>query len=365
MFRFLLRPWVRVLRAELLALLLFVAFALLAFAARAQPADAGAVPATEAAPDSAGAPHVADRGQALQRALDAVVGVETVAVEDAGSAATLGHERQGSGVVIGSDGLVLTIGYLILEADHVDLKLDDGRAVPARVVAYDLATGFGLLQALAPLALEPVPLGSAAALDGDAQLLVVSGGDEGAYSVARMVSRRPFSGYWEYHIDTAVFTAPARTDHSGAGLFNADGELLGIGSLLVGDALGTGEGTRGNMFVPVDLLKPILAELRKGVTSHDSRRAWIGVNCVVWEGAVRVLRVTGSGPAAVAGLQIGDEIVAIDGVTVHDLASFYHALWQRDVERDVQLEIRRAGAAQHVTVRSQDRLKTLRQPQGV
>jgi S1-C subfamily serine protease len=210
-----------------------------------------------------------------------------------------------------------------------------------------------------------VPLGNAAALESDAQLLVVSGGDEGAYSVARMVSRRPFSGYWEYHIDNAVFTAPARTDHSGAGLFNADGELLGIGSLLVGDALGTGEGPRGNMFVPVDLLKPILAELRNGLTSHDSRRAWIGVNCVVLEGAVRVLRVTGSGPAALAGLQPGDEIVAIDGVTVHDLASFYRTLWQRDVERDVQLDIRRGHATQRVTVRSQDRLKTLRKPEGV
>jgi S1-C subfamily serine protease len=180
-----------------------------------------------------------------------------------------------------------------------------------------------------------------------------------------MVSRRAFSGYWEYHIDGAVFTTPARTDHSGAGLFNADGELLGIGSLVVADALGTGDKLPGNMFVPIDLLKPILAELRERGASSGSRRAWLGINCVVHEGSVRVLRVTDAGPAAAAGLDTGDEIVAIDGVPVHDLASFYRTLWQRDAERDVLLDIRRAGVPKRITVRSQDRLKTLRKPEGV
>jgi len=373
-----LRSWLRRMRARLVAPLRLVAMILtfaLAAAAHAQvPAAAADTPGTAsedkagppaAAPGSSVAAPSAERSRALQRALAAVVGVDAVAIEDAGSVATLGQEREGSGVVIGSDGLVLTIGYLILEADHVDLKLDDGRVVPARVVAYDLATGFGLVQALAPLATEPVPLGSAATVETEAPLLVVSGGDSGAYSLARVVSRRAFSGYWEYHIDSALFTAPARTDHSGAGLFNADGELLGIGSLIVGDARGTGESTRGNMFVPVDLLKPVLAELRERGSSLASRRAWLGVNCVVLEGAVRVLRVTGSGPAADAGLETGDEIVAIDGVSVHDLASFYKTLWQRDAERDVLLDIRRRGVAQRVTVHSQDRLKTLRRPEGV
>ena len=364
-----LRSWLRRMRAQPLGSARFVAIALMlalvaVSAAHAQAAQPRTDTDRAGAKDSdAGASD--QRSRALQRALAAVVGVETEAIEDAGSVAYLGQEREGSGVVIGTDGLVLTIGYLILEADHVDLKLDDGRVVPARVVAYDLATGFGLLQALAPLATEPVPLGSAASIEADAQLLVVSGGDGGAYSLARMVSRRAFSGYWEYHIENAIFTAPARTDHSGAALFNADGELLGVGSLVVGDALGNGESVRGNMFVPIDLLKPVLGELRERGSSRASRRAWLGVNCVVLEGAVRVLRVTGSGPAAAAGLETGDEIVAIDGVAVHDLASFYKTLWQRDAEREVLLDIRRRGIAQRVTVHSQDRLKTLRRPEGV
>jgi S1-C subfamily serine protease len=219
--------------------------------------------------------------EALARANAAVVGLQVVAVEDARSIATLGKERQGSGVLIGDDGVVLTIGYLILEADQVELVAGDGRRIPARVVAYDLASGFGLVQALAPLGIAPAPLGVSAAVASDEPLLFASGGDERDLSLARMVSRRPFSGYWEYHIEGALFTAPVRTDHSGAGLFNADGELVGVGSLVVGNASdGSGPAMRGNMFVPVDLLKPILAELKARGSSRNSSRAWLGLNCV-------------------------------------------------------------------------------------
>jgi S1-C subfamily serine protease len=308
-------------------------------------------------------PHKA----ALARANAAVVGLEVTAVDDARSIATLGKSRQGSGTLIGDDGLVLTIGYLILEAERVDLVLAEGRRVPARVVAYDLASGFGLVQALAPLGVAPVPLGTSAGVASDQPLLFASGGDDRDLSLARMVSRRPFSGYWEYHIDDALFTAPARTDHSGAGLFNADGELLGIGSLVVGDAAGTGvPGLRGNMFVPVDLLKPILAELRERGTSQGSRRAWIGVNCVEVDDHLRVIRVAEDSPAERAGLQVGDMILRIDGSAVSNLLAFYRALWQPvGVERNVELRIRRADAERDVTVTTADRLQTLKRPQGV
>ena len=260
-----------------------------------------------AGPANAVLARLEERKAALARAGASVVGVEVRALEDARSIATLGRRRAGSGVVIGADGLVLTIGYLILEADRVDLVDGNGRHLPARVVAYDLASGFGLLQALAPLPLEPVPLGVSASVKGDEPLLVASGGDDGDLSLARMVSRRPFSGYWEYHIEGALFTAPARTDHSGAGLFNAEGELVGIGSLVVTDAAGNATmPVRGNMFVPVDLLKPILAEMRASGASRASTRPWLGLNCVEYGGHVRVIRLTagqpgrGRGPASPA-----------------------------------------------------------------
>lgn len=304
---------------------------------------------------------------ALARANTAVVGIEVSALEDARSIATLGRERQGSGILIGDDGTVLTIGYLILEADHVDLVAASGRRVPARVVAYDLASGFGLVQALAPLGVAPAPLGVSAKIASDEPLLVASGGDDRDMSLARMVSRRSFSGYWEYHIDDALFTAPARTDHSGAGLFNADGELVGVGSLLVGNAAGNDSpALRGNMFVPVDLLKPILAELKARGSSRTSTRAWLGINCVEIAGTVHVVRLTPESPAEAAGLRRGDVIVSIDGVPVSDLTSLYRALWaDKRAERDVVLEIRRDDGIERTTVHAIDRMSTLSRPRGV
>ena len=372
---------------------------------------------------------VAEQTRVLNRAHASVVGLRMQAVEDARSAATLGSERSGSGVVISQDGLVLTIGYLILEADHVELLLDGGRKMPARVVAYDVATGFGLVQSLVPLNLEPVPLGDATQLKLEQPMMVTSGGSDGDVSMAMLVSRRPFSGYWEYHIDSALFTAPPRMDHSGAGLFNQQGELVGIGSLLLSDTLGNAGGADhpkvpgnmfvpvdllkpilaelkargssrnssrawlglncvevggqvhvvrlsadsdhpkvpGNMFVPVDLLKPILDEMRSSGTSHLSHRAWMGLNCVELDGQVRVLTVADDSPADVAGVEKGDRIVRIDGAEVYTLESLWKTLWQggKSPEREVTLDVTRGDEARTLKLQAVDRMKTLRHAQGI
>lgn len=307
------------------------------------------------------------QSRALERAATATVGLRVTAVEDARSARTLGRNRAGSGVVIGPEGLVLTIGYLVLEADVVELVTDDGREIPARVVGYDVATGFGLVQALMPLGLAPAPFGISAATRGEDPLIVVSGGPDGGASAARMVSRRDFAGYWEYLVDGALFTSPPRRDHSGAGLFNLNGELLGIGSLFVTDAGGPEAGRLpGNMFVPVDVLKPVLAEMRARGSSRASTRAWIGVNCTDTDGEIRVVRVNDDSPADVAGLQPGDRITAIDGVPVTRLAQLWKQLWAGDrSEREVRLDIVRDGQPQRISVQSVDRAKTLKRPQGV
>jgi len=252
---------------------------------------------------SAQAIDVAAQSRLLHRAAGAVVGLRTQAIEDARSNRTLGREREGSGVVIDRDDLVLTIGYLILEAEQVLLVTDDDREIPGRVVAYDMATGFGLVKALTPLRIEAAPLGQSGGVAQDEPLMVVSGGGNGVVSAVRLVSRRPFAGYWEYRIDDALFTAPPRGDHSGAGLFNARGELVGIGSLVVAYAMGNNQPRHpGNMFVPIDLLTPIIDELRRTGSSAASRRAWMGVNCVEVDGEVRVERVSDDSPADVAGL---------------------------------------------------------------
>lgn len=300
---------------------------------------------------------------ALERAHAAVVSLRASAIDGARSARTLGSQRRGSGVVIGDSGLVLTIGYLVLEADEVELIDDDDRVVPARVIGHDIATGFGLVQALAPLAGRPVPLGDPAALGKDDSLVVMSGEAIGA---ARLVSRRPFAGYWEYALDQALFTSPPHEAHSGAALFNLRGELLGIGSLVVTDAAGPGQRLPGNMFVPVDLLKPILAELRERGASRASERAWLGVNCIERDGEIRVLRVSDDSPADVAGLQRGDRILRIDGAEVRQLGELWQRLWSGPgAERTVKLDIERDGERQTVTVQSVDRSKTLARSSGI
>jgi serine protease Do len=337
-------------------------------------------------------PALAAQSQALQRAHQATLGVQVVALDGARSSAVLGQTRSGSGVLISADGLVLTIGYLILEAEQVLLVHDDGRSVPARVLGYDVATGFGLVQALAPLVqsapslvpalaspsmpalarpvLQPVPLGRAQDLLADQPLLIASGGDGAMVSNAHLVSRRPFSGVWEYYIEGALFTAPPHPDHSGAGLFNPAGELVGIGSLVVNDASGeAGDPAarqRGNMFVPVDLLLPILDELRQRGRSAASQRAWLGLNCTEQDGSLRVVGVNNDSPADVAGLQVGDRILRIDGKAVYALATLWQTLWAGGAaEREVTLDIVRDRLPQTLKVYSVDRMKTLQHAEGI
>ena len=327
-------------------------------------AAAAALAATTA---GAQAVDVVAQSRLLDRAAGAVVGVRAQAVDEARSSKILGREREGSGVVIDRDGLVLTIGYLILEADQVQLVTDDEREIPARVVAYDSASGFGLVQPLAPLRVEAAPLGQSGRVATDEPLMAVSGGETSAVSPVRLVSRRPFAGYWEYRIDDALFTAPPLGGHSGAGLFNARGELVGIGSLIVAYALGNDQPRHpGNMFVPIDLLPPILDELRRTGTSAASRRAWIGINCVEDDGVVKIVGVSDDSPADVAGLLKGDQILRIDGTAVRSLDQLWLALWRNGPpEREVKLEIQRDGDNLTVKVYSVERAKTLKRSQGV
>jgi S1-C subfamily serine protease len=323
--------------------------------------------ATHVALATSASTDIEARARMLARASAAVVGVHATAVEDAPSIETLGRDREGSGVVIDPEGLVVTIGYLILEAEHVDLELGPDRVVPARVVAYDLASGFGLLQALAPLHVPHAALGNPASLRINETLMIASGGDHGDVSIARLVSRRPYSGYWEYHIEDALFTTPPRMDHSGTALFNGHGELMGIGSLVVLDASEARDPrVPGNMFVPIDLLQRILPELRQYGATRSSTRAWLGLNCVEDEGTVRVVRVTRGSPAEDAGLQPGDRILRIDGEVISTLERFYHQLWRKaPPERDVTLDISRDQEEQSVTVHAKDRMKTLRRAKGI
>jgi S1-C subfamily serine protease len=282
-----------------------------------------------------------------------VVRVRTKAVSNARSMRSLGPQREGSGVVIGSDGLVLTIGYLIVEAETVELVTSDGRSFPATVVGYDNTTGFGLLRALTALPVKPVQLGQSATV-ADRELVLIVGFD--GVAPAYVVSRRQFVGYWEYLLDDAIYTAPATVNWSGAALLNREGKLLGIGSLVVSDAIGSQTQVPGNLFVPIDLLKPLLADLIANGKSSARPRPWIGVNTQEVQGNVIVTRVSPESPADDAAIRAGDVIVGVGGQSIKGQADFYNRLWSQGAAGvEIPLEILREGRVEKIPVKSIDR----------
>jgi S1-C subfamily serine protease len=316
--------------------------------------------ATRSAPEKSPAREEA-AAHPLAEAAQAVVSVKARALANARSAPTLGLERSGSGVLIEPGGLVLTIGYLILEADSVDVTSSKGRTVPATVVAYDHATGFGLLRPIGALDVKPAKLGSSGAIDTDERLLIASGSGESGVSVATVVSRRRFAGYWEYLIDGAIFTSPPRLDHSGAALINKEGELVGIGSLFVMDAQSPGERLPGNMFVPVDLLKPVMEEMVATGRQKGGVRPWIGLSSIEDDGRIKVLRVSQDGPADRAGLKSGDIILAIAGQKVEKLEEFYRRLWSSGAPGvEVPLKVLQGVEVRDLRIRSMDRMEFVR-----
>jgi serine protease Do len=322
-----------------------------------------------AAPNAA-TPSAQETINALSRAQTAVVGVQVTAAEGARSAQTLGKQRSGSGVVIGADGLVVTIGYLILEADDIQITTTDKKTVPARVVAYDLATGFGLIRPVVPLrGIAPVALGGTADIKTGEPLMASTGAstdDDADVNMTQLVSKRAFSGYWEYHIESALFTSPPMQNHSGAPLFNQKGELLGIGSLFVMDAMGQNVRLPGNMFVPVDLLKPIMSEMLQTGSSKLSKRPWVGLTSAEQGGRVQIMRVNQDGPAQAAGLQPGDVVLAVDDAKVANLETFYKKIWDRATpEAEIKLTVLQGADLKTITLKPVDRMSTMKKPAGI
>ena len=296
----------------------------------------------------------------LTQLLSGIVHLKTFINPDGRTAKNLGREREGSGIVIDGHGLILTIGYLMVEAHSAEVKTNDGQDMPASVVGYDQQTGFGLVQAAMPLKVRPVVLGKAAEVkERDPVVVAPFGGPDNAMP-ARVISKREFAGNWEYLLDEAIFTAPPHPTWSGAALLNHEGKLVGVGSLIVSDATGKGDRMPGNMFVPIDLLQPILGELMvDGRTSVG--RPWLGINTDEMRGHLVVTSVTPEGPAEKAGLKRGDMILSVAGEPVTHLPEFYRKIYAQGAAGAViPLDVIKDNERQHIDVKSINRLDHLR-----
>ena len=298
--------------------------------------------------------------RSLDELVSAVVRVKTTIEADGRTVDNLGREREGSGIVIDNEGLVLTIGYLMVEARLAEIGTNDGRTVPATIVGYDHETGFGLLRALVPLRVAPMGFGRSAEVKERDPVLVASFGGADMVAPARVVAKREFAGSWEYLLDEAIFTAPPHPAWSGAALIARDGKLVGVGSLIVGDA-GPDRKEPGNMFVPIDRLAPILGDLiAEGRVSRPAR-PWLGITANEVNGELLVARVTPDGPAERAGVQAGETIVGVDGDRPTNLADFYRKVWARGgAGAIVPLDVSRNGELRRVDITSMNRLDHLK-----
>jgi S1-C subfamily serine protease len=306
-------------------------------------------------------PRSADYSFDLDHALASVVGLHSIIPQDAFTAETLGTERAGNGVVI-DDGLVLTIGYLITEAEAVWLHLGDGRVMEGHALGFDAVTGFGLVQALGHLDIDPLPIGASAATKIGDRVVVGGAGGRTRSVASQIAAKQEFAGYWEYLLDEAIFTHPAHPNWGGTGLISDKGELIGIGSLQL-ERERAGKAEHVNMIVPIDLLTPVLDDLRRFGKVNRPARPWLGMYSTEIDNRVVVIGISGNGPAARAELKAGDVILAVKGEKVTSQAGFYRKLWALGAAGvDVPLTVHHEGVTFDVTLASTDRTRLLKGP---
>jgi S1-C subfamily serine protease len=307
-------------------------------------------------------PRPAELAFDLDAALDSVVTVHAEIPEDAFTASILGTERIGNGVVIREDGLILTIGYLITEAQSIWITTNDGRVIPGHPMGYDFASGFGLVQPLGRLQLKPIARGSAASLSAGDTVYVLGRGGRAHALEAELLAKREFAGYWEYMLDEALFAAPLHPEWSGAALLDAEGRLVGIGSLFVQEEVGD-EVVKGNMFVPIDLLEPVENDLVRYGRPSKPARPWLGMYTAEADGKLIVRGLVKGGPADEAGVRLGDIVVEVAGARIGALSEFFRNVWARGPAGvDVPLTLARGASAVSAVVQSGDREDFLRKP---
>ena len=308
-------------------------------------------------------PDPGDYAFDLEAALTSVVGLRANVPADAFTAGSLGTERTGNGVVIDGNGLVLTMGYLITEAETIWITTAEGRAVPGHALAYDPESGFGVVQPLGRLGVPALEFGASDELDvGTPAVFAAAGGRRHAIET-KVVGRQEFAGYWEYLLDDAIFTAPAHPFWGGGALIGRDGRLMGIGSLILQQGDGKGRRLDMNMVVPVSRLIPILDDLLSYGRVNRPPRPWLGLYAMDNDDAIVVGGLADDGPADRAGVHVGDQVLAVEDEAVTDLAGLWRRVWAAGQPgAEVRLRLSRDGETIGVAIRSADRSSFLRAP---
>lgn len=290
---------------------------------------------------------------------NSVVRIDTIVISNGRTVEALGAERSGSGVIIDANGLLVTAGYLLLEAESIQVTYNNGHMTSAELIANDHASGLALLKTSLPADFSAMAIGRSSATDIGEEVLVLSHGGVEQIAVVTIADIREFSAAWEYHIDRAIYTKPVYPLFSGAALINTDAELIGIGSLLLSDISSGSEAGRqgaGNVFIPIEYLTASLGELLVRGRSSSSQRAWLGVYLAESEGDLRIVRLANGGPAEIAGLQLDDSVIAIDGQRVQSMAAFYKQLWSSgEAGGQVELLLSSGGQMKTIAVTTVDR----------
>lgn len=307
-------------------------------------------------------PRDEDYGFDLEKTLASVVGIRALTPSDAFTAETLGDERLGNGVLI-PGGLVLTIGYLIVEAQTIWLTFSDGSAVQGHTLGYDQQTGFAIIQPLARIELPTLEFGDSTKTKIDDRVIIGAPGGTERSIAAHVMARQEFAGYWEYVLDNAIFTAPAHPHWGGSPLIDDRGKLIGIGSLQLQAAGEDGDEVPLNMSVPTEVLMPIIEDMKKSGRANRPVRPWLGVYSADIDGEVVILGLARGGPAEQAGIDPGDIVVSVAGEDVLDLADFYRKVWKLGHSGvDVPLTVARERGPVNLVVKSGDRNALLKSP---
>jgi len=299
--------------------------------------------------------------QERPKVLDAIVNLKAEAPPNARLSPVLGTFRQGSGIVIDNNGLILTIGYLILEASDVSITKSNGEIIPAQVVAYDYRSGLGLVRANKPLKVDPISLGDSAQIASGSENILVSLLEEPSIRPVNVVDIRQFSGFWEYLLEDAIFTTPIVSSFPGSALIDKSGALVGVGYLAVSDAIQGADQTPGNMFVPIDSLKPILEDLVEFGRRKGPARPWMGIYTEMERGHLIVTRLAEDGPAEKAGVLPNDIIVNMNGLSIGNMADLFTSVWSAgDAGIEIEIEILRSGELKDLKIKTEDRYQWLR-----